>query len=431
MKDVIQVDAQSRVGMDTPRKRQRRLGRVWIIAAVCVALLLVSSKALPPIIAQNTGLVVDRAGLITDTARIRTIQRTVDSQGTFIPEHVRIAAATQPGVVDRINVKPGSYVSRGTVIAQLQNPALHAAVLNAVSSVDVARANLADTMQRSLASIVERQSALNDARALNATDALQVRTYKALLEKGLVPYLTYQQAFIEEQKSVNDVSSKSAELRLEKSDADAKLASSRAQLQRARADLEQARSQENGLTVRAAADGLVQTVDVDPGASVPQNTAIAKIADQHDLKVVIPVAESDAHAIVPFMQVKIDTGNGQLNGFVSRIAPSARNGTVAVDVAIHNGDTLNERLDATVNGRIIISQIRNALSITRPVGASDLTTVELYKLIDGGARALRVRVQLGRGTTDRVAVLSGLAEGDTVIVSDMSNYIDHAQLRLR
>ena len=73
----------------------------------------------------------------------------------------------------------------------------------------------------------------------------------------------------------------------------------------------------------------------------------------------------------------------------------------------------------------------NTTSIARPAGASDDSTIDLFKAVDGGTRAVRVRVRLGQGSNDRVQVLSGISPGDTVIVSDMSNYQDQTELRLR
>ncbi|MDQ2865762.1 MAG: HlyD family efflux transporter periplasmic adaptor subunit [Candidatus Eremiobacteraeota bacterium] len=427
---MMAVDTQQAGGMDVPRAPQPRNLRLAITIGFVVVAVLLLIFALPPIVSRNSGTVVDKGGLITDTARIGTIERTVDGSGTFVPEHIRIASATQPGVVDSIFVKAGSRVARGTVIAQLDNPELQAAVANASSAVAVSSANLVDARQQASASIVASQSALNDARAVATSDAIQAKAFATMLKKGLVPDLTYRQAQIEADKSANDLASKVAELRLERADADAKIASSQAQLQRAEGDLEQARSAVGALTVRSAADGIIQAVDVDPGSSVPQNTAIVKIADPNDLKVVLSVAEADAATVAPLMTARIDTGSGTLQGFVTRIAPSAQNGTVAIDIGFRDPRSLKQRLDASVSGRIVVSQIRNALSITRPANAVNLTTIDLFKVIDGGARAERVHVSLGRGASDRVEVLSGLMAGDTVIVSDMSNYLDRAMLRL-
>jgi hypothetical protein len=130
------------------------------------------------------------------------------------------------------------------------------------------------------------------------------------------------------------------------------------------------------------------------------------------------------------MAARIDSGNGIRSGRVERIAPTAQNGTVAVDVTLPVLPP-GARPDANVDGTITITQIANAVSIARPAGTSDNSALVAFKVVDGGRRAVRVRARLGRGSNDRVQVLSGIAPGDVVIVSDMSNYLDQPELRLR
>jgi multidrug efflux pump subunit AcrA (membrane-fusion protein) len=131
------------------------------------------------------------------------------------------------------------------------------------------------------------------------------------------------------------------------------------------------------------------------------------------------------------MPASIDTGNGTIVGRVERIAPAAQNGSVGVDVTFARQLPPGARPDASVDGTIILAKIPDVLSIARPAGVTDDSTIDLFKIVDNGRRAVRTRVRIGRGSSERVAVLSGLALGDTVIVSDMSAYPDQTELRLR
>jgi len=54
----------------------------------------------------------------------------------------------------------------------------------------------------------------------------------------------------------------------------------------------------------------------------------------------------------------------------------------------------------------------------------------LYRLEPNATQAQLVQVRLGTGSTDRIAVLSGISAGDTVIVSDTSAYGGAPLLRL-
>lgn len=417
--------------MDLVRDRKRGIPKAAYAVAGVVVLIALLAWALSSLTHQQGGTVVDKSTLVLDVATRGTLVRSVSAQGAFTPEHVRVASATQPGVVNEIFVKAGSYVQPGSVIAQMQNPALDAQAANALSALRVAQANLADARQQAQASVIGQQTTLADAQAQSKADALQAQSYSELHKRGLLATLQYQQAQIQAQKSSDDVRSRQAQVSVAQADAQAKVAAAQAQVDEASAQFAAAQQQVDALTVRAATSGIVQSVDVDPGTSVAQNTEIARIADTRDLKAVLQVAESDVHAVSTGMPARIDTGNGTIMGRVSRIAPAAQNGTVGVDVTFSRPLPEGARPDANVDGTIIISKIPDAVSIARPAGATDGSEVDLFKVVDGGSRALRVRVRLGQGSNDRVQVLSGIAPGDTVIVSDMSAYPDQTALRLR
>src|SRR5581483_5829558 len=157
---------------------------------------------------------------------------------------------------------------------------------------------------------ITAQSALADAQAQMQTDALQERSMTSMHKSGLVSDVDYTRAVIQAKKSADDMASRQAQVAVAQADAQAKIAAAQAQVTQAAATLTEAEAQVGALTVRSATSGIVQTVDVDPGMSVAQSTVIAHIADMHDLKAVLQVAESDVHSVTPGMLTHIDTGNG-------------------------------------------------------------------------------------------------------------------------
>jgi HlyD family secretion protein len=417
--------------MDVMRERKRGIPAGAYAAVSVVALIAVAVWALSSLARQQGGAAVDRSTLVTDVARYGTLLNSVSAQGTFAPEHVRVASATQTGVVNQVFVKEGSKVVPGSLVARMENPALDAQETNARSALLVARADLADAREQAQGAVVSQQSSLADAQAEAKVDTLHARSDALLYKSGFMATVLYQQAQIQAQKSTDDLRSRREQVNVAQADAQAKIAAAQAQVEEAAAALAAAQVQVNELTVRSAIAGIVQSVDVDPGTSVAQNTEIARIADTSDLKVVLQVAESDVHGVATGMPASIDAGNGTLVGRVARIAPAAQNGAVAVDVTFVRPLPAGDRPDASVDGTIVLAKIPDALSIARPAGATDDSTIDLFKVVDNGRRAVRTRVRLGRGSNERVAVLSGLARGDTVIVSDMSAYPDQTRLRLR
>jgi HlyD family secretion protein len=71
------------------------------------------------------------------------------------------------------------------------------------------------------------------------------------------------------------------------------------------------------------------------------------------------------------------------------------------------------------------------LYVGRPAGAQPDATVELFKLTKDGDLAVRTKVHLGRSSVSTIEVRDGLAEGDAVVLSDMTQYDNAERVRLR
>ncbi|HEY8297837.1 MAG TPA: HlyD family efflux transporter periplasmic adaptor subunit [Candidatus Baltobacteraceae bacterium] len=417
--------------MDVARERRRAIPKsLYALAAIAllVGLTLWAVNSLSK--AGSAGTAVDKSTLVTDVVRRGTFVRSVTAQGVFAPERVRVVSAAQSGVVEQVLLKAGTFVESGSVIARMENPQIEAAVTQEQAALQVAQANLASAKQQARAAVLTAQTAFADTQAQMQQDHLQAESFASLHRQGLISTVDYQKAAIEAAKSSNDLRDSRIQIGVSAADAQAKVAAAQAQVEQTAAVLAAEGAQVASLTVRAASSGIVQSVDVDPGASIAQNTEIARVAAMHDLKAILQVAESDVHPVTIGMPVRIDTGNGIIMGQVMRIAPAAQNGTVAVDVTFRRPPPPGSRPDANVDGAIEIASVRNALSIVRPAGASDNSTIDLFKEIDNGKRAVRIRLRLGQGSSNRVQVLSGLEPGDVVIVSDMSGYLNQPEVTL-
>jgi len=88
------------------------------------------------------------------------------------------------------------------------------------------------------------------------------------------------------------------------------------------------------------------------------------------------------------------------------------------------------RPDLSVEATIELERLENVLYVGRPVNGQSDSTVEIFKVVDGGSGALRVPVKLGRISVTSVEIVKGLDVGDTVVLSDMSAYDAHDRVRL-
>ena len=165
------------------------------------------------------------------------------------------------------------------------------------------------------------------------------------------------------------------------------------------------------------------------GQEVTPGTMLAKVVQPNQLKAALNIPETQARDIRLNQPAAVDTHNGIVNGHVTRIDPGVHNGTVTVDVAL-DGFIEGERPDLSVDGQIDLERLHDVLYVGRPAFGNEDSTISLFKLTPDQKYADRVPVKVGRASVNAIQVISGLKEGDTVILSDMSRYDQVDRIRL-
>jgi len=115
---------------------------------------------------------------------------------------------------------------------------------------------------------------------------------------------------------------------------------------------------------------------------------------------------------------------------VSRIDPTALNGTRTVDVALDGPLPPGAVPGLSVEGTIDLARLHDVLYVGRPALGNENTTLSLFKEDPDGKGAQRVPVKVGRASVNSIQILEGLKEGDTVILSDMSREDTVDRIRL-
>src|SRR5204863_6258216 len=116
---------------------------------------------------------------------------------------------------------------------------------------------------------------------------------------------------------------------------------------------------------------------------------------------------------------------------VARIDPAAREGTFTVDVSFSGALTSSARPDLSVDGTIELERLKDVLYVGRPAFGQGQQTVGMFRLSPDGQEARRTQVALGRSSVSTIEILSGLKEGDQVILSDTSTMDSYNRIRVR
>ena len=420
--------------MDIPRpdvaKARRRRRLFYSVGALGVLILItLGLTRLKP--AAPT---VDRAQVWLDTVKRGEMLRQVRGNGTLVPEEIHWIPATTPGRIERIRVLPGAEVKADTILVELANPEVEQAALDAEWQVKAAEAQY-NKLKVQLES--DRLSQAAQAAQLNSecmVAKLDAEADTKLEAELLVDRLTALRTRTKAEQMVLRCELEQKRLAILEQNHQAQLAAQQAELERLRALLSLKRKHLAELTVRAGIDGVLQRLGEHDQLQVGQQLAaganIARVADPAKLKAEIKVVETQAKDIAHGQKAVIDTRNGTVPGRVIRIDPAVQNGTVTVDVALEGPMPKGARPDLTVEGVIELELLSNVLYVGRPVQGQSESTVGLFKLDPNGKDATRIPVKLGRSSVNTIEILEGLNEGDSVILSDMSQWDAHNRVRL-
>lgn len=166
--------------------------------------------------------------------------------------------------------------------------------------------------------------------------------------------------------------------------------------------------------VLAPADGRVLKADVPAGSVVTPGQSIATVtAGPPVLRIEIP--EADARGLKVGDPAPVVAGDlpGAQSGTISQVYPSVENGRVTADVTVPGlrADLVGQR----VRVRIAVGE-RNALVVPSRL-VSHRYGIDYVRVVDRSGAASDVAVQLAP-TADpaRVEVLSGLANGDVIVI---------------
>ena len=413
--------------MDIPRaptKSNKRYVQGGIAAGgvILLTILLGSLKPAAPS--------VDREVLSLDGVRRGTMVREVRGPGTLVPEHIRWISALTPARVERIFVQPGTPVTARTPLLELANPDVQIEALDAQRQLTAAEGEL-----------VNLRTNLQGQRLTQAGLVASTRSQylQAQREAGVAESLAVIGGL-----SRNDVSvarEKAEELQtrydIEKqrldlltSAIDSQIAVQREQVTRLRAITAFRLSRVTSLQVHAGEDGVLSELTLQLGQWVVPGTILAKVVQPGKLKAVIRIPETQAPGLAIGQRASVDTRTGFVPGHVIRIDPAALEGTVTVDIAL-DADAPGARPDISVDATITIERLNNVLYVGRPAYGQPNSTVGMFKLVERGRYAVRIPVKLGRTSVNAVEIVDGLAEGDSVILSDMTRYDNVDRVKLK
>ena len=363
---------------------------------------------------ESSPQVADAAAVpVAEVSQVRrqTLSSTLTVAGQFQAFQEVDLHAKVSGYIRRINVDIGDRVKAGQVIATLEVPELNAQLAGTQAEV-----------RHSQSEIARAQSEVTRAEA----DYVALHAAYTRLEQA-----SQQRPGLIAEQELDDARAKDQHAAAQVNVAKASMEASHEQLGVSRADRERAQTLSDYSVVSAPFTGVVTMRYADTGSLIQAGTTsntqampVVRLAESDVLRLRMPVPESS----VPYIQeggavdVRVMANGrhfiGRIIRFTRSLDPSTRTMLVEVDVA--NPDL---SLSPGMYAETVITLQERPNVLTIPAQAVMQSPAQPYVLIVNRANKVENRpVTLGIHGADRVEIVSGLQQGENVIVSAQSNY---------
>lgn len=414
--------------MDIVRTQKKSYKRQIMIGAgvAAIAIVTVALTQLDPAVPT-----VERAAVLIDTVKQGDVVREVRGPGTLIPEHIRWITAQASARVERLHTESGQKVGSNDLLLELSNPDLQIQTMQAEQQVRQAQIDLINLRTNLRSAILTQEGTVASTHTQWVSSSQEARAVDSLARLGLVPNfeVANRKAAAEEFTTRYRVEQERLQLMRQAIDSQIAVQASRVTQLAAIADNQQSRLR--SLQVRSPEAGVLQELTLQLGQWVPEGTTLAKVVQPGRLKAVLRIPESQAKDLQIGQKASVDTRNGLVAGHIIRKDPSAQGGTVTIDVALDGALPPGAVPDLSVDGTIVIDRLTNVLYAGRPASSASTGNTSVFKLDADGKTATRVPVVLGRSSVNTIEIISGLAVGDRIILSDLSSYATAEKIRIR
>lgn len=356
-----------------------------------------------------------------NASRLRVAEVT---RGTLVRDasvNGRVVAAVSPTLYAKasstvnLKVAAGDTVKKGQVLAVLESPDLADVLKRETSSYEGLKAEVArqQILSRKQKLLAQKEADTAEIERLSAQRTLE--RYDSVAQVGVIAKIDYQKAKDALQSAEIRARHASQAAALEGDDVQLALKTKVNELERAKLSMQEAQRRVDELTVRAPVDGFIGTLNVQNRMVVAANAPLMTLVDLSRLEIEVEVPETYVADMGLGMGAEITLPSGTATGKLSALSPEVVKNMVLARVRFDGEQPKGLRQSQRVSARLLIEEKPNVLMLPRGPFVEQDGGRYAYVVRDG--IAVRTPVTVGATSVSAVEILSGLKQGDKVVVA--------------
>ncbi len=198
-----------------------------------------------------------------------------------------------------------------------------------------------------------------------------------------------------------------------------------------RLEADQLRKQISNGVIQAPISGIISEKQKEAGEYVGNNEMIGKVVNTNSLKARVYVSENNVFKLKNGQRATITTEvfpTETFNGIISFISPQGDdNHNYLVELAVDNNKS--SRLKAGMYAMINFNESGTSTALQIPKSALVDGIKNPYVYVADGNKAVEKKIIIGREWGNKVEVISGLQEGDQIIMSGQINIVNGSTIK--
>ncbi len=371
---------------------------------------------------------VDQERLTISEVRVDEFQEFIQVTGTVQPISTIFLDAIEGGVVQQVTLESGTMVNPGDTILVLTNSNLQLSVLNQeaslydqINNVRNSRLNLEQNSLNIKEQLANAEFQLNvlkpqyeRAQRLYGDNLISLQDFEAAKEN--YEYEEKRYALTYESFLKDSIQTVSQLQQLDESE------------ERMWRSLNAVQRILDNLIITAPLDGQLTTIEMQPGQSISQGERIGQVDMLDNFKVRVNVDEFHLSRITTGLRGSFEFAGETHQMEITKVFPVITNGQFEVDMEFVNEPPSGIRRGQRVRMRLELGDASQALLLEKGGFFQTTGGSWVFVLNANGNGAERRDIRLGQQNPEYFEVISGLEEGDRVIISSYDTFGDNEVL---
>ena len=372
---------------------------------------------------------VQRSKLVIGTAKKGRIEASINAIATVIPEFEEVIISPIQSGIQKINISAGAKVDSGQSIMQLNKEFVILEYERKVDQLNLIKTQLSRTILRFENNIsdleIQRQILTLKSKRLYAVyqDAQKLLGIGSGSKEEIdLARMNYEIGELELQQLNKQIENNTEAQKAETRELELNISIEKKNVDELKRKIDHA-------DIKSTRRGVVTWVKDEIGSNVVPGEMLARIADLSSFKIEASISDVHAEKLHEGQTAIVRINENNLRGSITSINPSVKNGTVNFLISLNEKNSSLLRSQLKVEVFVITGTKDNTIIVPNGTAFNGSSKQTLFMIEN--EKAYRREVIVGLSNIDSVEIVSGISEGEEVIVSDMRKYEKRETIRVK